>query len=261
MTSKKTAGKRKRRVVARDDASLIVETVSETRDDDGEIVETEDIVSVAPDDAAPDAVLAMIDDAAPDNGTAPVDATTALASLEEAPSDDPPPAADDAPARRGPGRPRLTPEERERRARERAAQRGADVAPVPTRTTKAELAARLVAADAEQQELRARLDAYEARADEGAVQQLADALRMAAEMGCTAMASKRGPHWLLTDDEATQWAAAGSVALAPYAKYLSSSIPWVVFVGVTWKLASERLRKDAEIVAAHGAMMSQYSAN
>lgn len=259
MTSKKTAGKRKRRVVARDDASLIVETVSETRDDDGEIVETEDIVAMAP--AAPDAVLAMIDDAAPDNGTAPVDATTALASLEEAPSDEPPPAADDAPARRGPGRPRLTPEERERRARERAAQRGADVAPVPTRTTKAELAARLVAADAEQQELRARLDAYEARADEGAVQQLADALRMAAEMGCTAMASKRGPHWLLTDDEATQWAAAGSVALAPYAKYLSSSIPWVVFVGVTWKLASERLRKDAEIVAAHGAMVSPYSAN
>lgn len=108
------------------------------------------------------------------------------------------------------------------------------------RQTKAELAA-------ENEQLRARLDAAEARADTDKVAELATSFRMLAHVGFALVAEARGPHWRLNDSEEKTLGETFATAAAPHAEAIESQLPWVAPVLALVGVVGKRIVEDARI--------------
>lgn len=106
----------------------------------------------------------------------------------------------------------------------------------------------LAAARAERDAARGEVSKLAAKNHEDAVNQLAMSIAVAGDLACTFMASRRGSHWKLAEDESKTFGNAWATCLAPYAETLAKAVPWVIAVGVTAGLFKTRIDIDAENV-------------
>lgn len=107
------------------------------------------------------------------------------------------------------------------------------------RTTKTELLA-------EVEQLRARLEAAEARSDTDKVAELSASFRMLSHVGFALLGEARGPHWRTTPDEDKTLGDSFAVAAAPHAEAIEAQLPWaapvLALVGVVGKRVIEDVR-------------------
>lgn len=64
------------------------------------------------------------------------------------------------------------------------------------------------------------------------------------------VASRRGRHWELTDEECSALGGAWTAALAPYLSKMGAAVPWAAAAAVTYAMAVPRLKVDQELAAA-----------
>ena len=107
------------------------------------------------------------------------------------------------------------------------------------RTTKTELLA-------ENEQLRAQLEAAEARADTDKVAELAESFRMLSHVGFALLGEARGPHWRTTPQEDKTLGDSFAVAAAPHAEKIEANLPWaapvLALVGIVGKRVAEDVR-------------------
>jgi hypothetical protein len=100
----------------------------------------------------------------------------------------------------------------------------------------------------ENDDIKARLTALEARSNESAVDDLGAVIAMGISVSSQFIAEKRGKHWLFDNEtESTPIGNAWALALAPYAEKIKEYAPWAVALGVTWMVVKPKLDEDKRL--------------
>lgn len=63
------------------------------------------------------------------------------------------------------------------------------------------------------------------------------------------VARRRGPHWLLAQEECNALGEVWTTALAPYLSRIGAAVPWGAALAVTFAMVQPRLARDAELAA------------
>lgn len=63
------------------------------------------------------------------------------------------------------------------------------------------------------------------------------------------VARRRGPHWLLAQEECNALGEIWTTALAPYLAKIGAAVPWGAALAVTFAMVQPRLARDAELAA------------
>lgn len=192
---------------------------------------------------------ALLDEPPTHDESAPVDESTALGAVAAARAEIA--AAEAAPAKRGRGRPKKTGGDQLSIPGTPPAA-SAPIEPAPSGPkkklkTRDDYAAALDTAERSLADVRAKLAEVEARNNTGAIEALAEALKLGAHMATDYLAATRGKHWDLTEQEAQSLGNAWAVCLAPYASTVGQGVPWVMAIGVTWSIVGVRLAQDRRV--------------
>lgn len=110
---------------------------------------------------------------------------------------------------------------------------------------KAEIAAEL-------EQTKAALAAEQARNDTNKIGELARSIEFAAILGFGMAANVRGPHWKVTPEEAKALGSTGANAFAPYAKQMTTHLPWMVFAGQLGAILYKRIEHDKQLIRQFG---------
>lgn len=63
------------------------------------------------------------------------------------------------------------------------------------------------------------------------------------------MARRRGPHWVLAQEECNALGEVWTTALAPYLSRIGAAVPWGAALAVTFAMVQPRLARDAELAS------------